>query len=844
MPRKSPTRAAGRGRSPRSKRPPTARARRPAGAAPRSAPEAELERDPRAVLPELLFRRCDLSHLGFDTTEDLPPFDGVLGQARAEAALAFGLAMPRDGFNLYALGADGTGRHFLVRHYVERSAATRSRPQDWCYVFDFAEPNRPRALALPAGRGAELKREMAELVEAVTAALAAAFQSEEFQTRREVIDQEAREHQEQALATVAEEARHHDLAAVRTPMGVVFAPVLGGEVATPDVFEKLANEEKQRFAEAIEEAQAKLQRLMRQQSRWQAERRSKLQALRREVTRFAVEPLIDEVRTTFADLPVVLDYLAAVQADIEAQAKAFLAGDTQAEEEGPAPAAEGKASLRRYHVNLFVDNSRTTGAPVLAEDSPSFPNLLGRIEHQSQMGNLVTDFTLIRPGALHRANGGFLVLDALQVLRQPYAWEGLKRSLETRRLRIEPLAQVLGFAATTTLEPEPIPLDVKVVLVGDRSLYYMLSAYDPDFARLFKVAADFEEELERSAENETRYAALVARLAREEKLRPFARAAVERVLEQASRLAGDRERLSLHTSAVVDLMREADLLAGDAPGVGAGDVDRAIGAQIFRQDRLRERVMEGIGRGLLLVATEGAVVGQVNGLVVLQLGGFSFGHPARITARVRLGEGEVVNIEREVELSGPLHSKGVLILTGFLGERFARQRPLALAASLVLEQSYGGVDGDSASLAELCALLSAIAGVPISQALAMTGSVDQRGQAQPIGGVNEKIEGFFDACRLRGGTGPHGVIVPQSNLQHLALRRDVVEAVERGTFQVFGVRDVDEAIELLTGLPAGRRGDDGLFPEGTFNRLVDERLAELAQLKTEQAAPRGKGKRR
>jgi len=786
------------------------------------------------VPAERLRRRSSLAALGAGSSAEIEPFAGILGQARAEAAVDLGLRMRSHGYNIFVLGAEGTGRHFLVHEYVARAAGERPRPSDWCYVFNFDEPNQPRVLELPPGRGVALRQEMLELVESLQAALVGAFQSEGYQSRKEAIEQEFRERQEKALEKLGEEAKERGLVVVRTPMGVIFAPIADGEVLTPDLFEKLADEQKQRYAAATEELQAQLQRVMRQAPRWQAERRGRLQELRREITRFTVEPLIGEVRARYTDLPNVARHLEAVQADIETHVRAFLGPEENGEGKPPA-AGESRPTTKRYLVNLLVDSQHAEGAPVVTEENPTYPNLVGRVEHLAQMGNLVTDFTLIRAGALHRANGGFLVLDALRLLRQPYAWDALKRAIETRRLRLESVAESLGMASPASLAPEPVPLDVKIVLIGDRMLYYLLTMQDLDFARLFKVAADFEESLPRTGENEALYARLLTKLGRDEGLRPFAREALERLLEESARRADDAERLSLHTGEMVDLLREANLLAGsDAAAVAARDVDAAVAAQIFRADRVRARWLESVERGTVRLETAGAVVGQVNGLAVVQVGSFAFGHPARITARVRLGEGEVVNIEREVELSGPLHSKGVLILTGFLGDRYARERPLALAASLVFEQSYGGIDGDSASMAELCALLSAIADVPLSQSLAITGSVDQRGQAQAIGGVNEKIEGFFDACRLGGLTGEQGVVVPQSNLVHLMLRADVVAAVEEGKFRVFAVRDVDDCLELLSGLPAGERGRDGLFPEGSFNRRVEERLAALAELKAAQ----------
>jgi lon-related putative ATP-dependent protease len=482
-------------------------------------------------------------------------------------------------------------------------------------------------------------------------------------------------------------------------------------------------------------------------------------------------------------------------------------------------------------VNVVVTRSEGSGSPVVYEDHPRQGNLVGRIEHVSEFGNLVSDFRLIKPGALHRANGGYLILDARRLLLEPYAWEELKRALRLRQIRIESLGQALGLVHTASIEPEPIPLDLKVVLVGDRTLYYLLAALDPDLLELFKVAADFEERVERSPQGEALFARFLATIARREGLRPLERGAVARLIEQGSRLAEDADRLSVRYEQLADLLRETDHLAGLAgrPASCAEDVQQAIDMQVRRADRLRERLQEDILRGTILIDTRGEQVGQLNGLSVLQLGGLCFGRPSRITARVRVGGGEVLDIEREVALGGPIHSKGVLILTGYLGARYSAERPLSLQASLVFEQSYSGVEGDSASCAELVALLSALAEAPLRQGLAVTGSVNQHGQVQAVGGINEKIEGFFDVCRAAGLSGAEGVLIPAANVKHLMLRADVLDAVARGQFQVYPIQTVDQAFELLAGIPAGERSAEGGFPEGTLNQRVEARLAAFAE---------------
>ncbi len=784
--------------------------------------------------PADLYRACDPAHLGFETTSEVAPLDEIVGQPRAVEAVRFGVRIPQDGFNIYALGPTGTGKFTLVRRSLEEQAAQKPSPPDWCYVYNFESPYRPKVLRLPPGTGAQLRQDMQQLIADLRSALSAAFESDEYQTRREVIQQEFMERQQKAFTELQEKAQQRGLTLLRTPAGFVFAPVRLGQVLSPEEFQRLPPEERERITANIQAMQEELQRVLHQMPRWQRELRQKLMELDREVAGYTVRPLVEELRQKYSHLEEVVAYLNAVEADIVANAMLFLQPEVPP---GVPPAVAALqqqmpgAPLRRYEVNVLVDHSKATGAPVVYEDNPTYQNLIGRIEHMAHMGMLLTDFTLIKPGALHRANGGYLILDAHRVLQHPLAWEGLKRALQSRQLRIEAPLQTLGLFSTVSLEPEPIPLDVKVVLLGNRLLYYLLSALDPDFDELFKVAADFDDQMSRTLEDERLYARLVATLVQKESLRPFTSRAVARVIEHSARLVGDAERLSVRMNRIVDLLREADFWANEegAEVVEAAHVQQAIDAQTFRSDRLRQRVQEEILRETIRIETSGARVGQINGLSVIDLGNFAFGRPNRITARVWAGKGQVVDIEREVKLAGPIYSKGVLILSSFLEGRYATERPLSLSASLVFEQSYGEIEGDSASAAELFALLSAIAEVPIKQSLAVTGSVDQHGNIQAIGGVNEKIEGFFDICKARGLTGEQGVIIPRANVKHLMLRADVVEAVANGQFAIYAIETVDEGIELLTGIPAGERDESGAYPEGTLNFLVEQRLAKLAE---------------
>jgi lon-related putative ATP-dependent protease len=592
----------------------------------------------------------------------------------------------------------------------------------------------------------------------------------------------------------------------------------------------------------IEQLQEELQTMVAKLPRWRREAREKIKQANQDTARFALEHLMRRLQEQYGDLDDVVQYLRDVEEDVIANTDEFRR--TEDEPEMPFKSLrQQRSALEEYRVNLIVDNGRQQGAPVVYEEHPSFQNLMGRVEHLAHMGTLETHFSLIKSGSLHRANGGYLVIEALRLFQQPFAWEGLKRCLYTRHVKIESLAESLSLISTVSLEPEPIPLDVKIVLLGDRMLYYLLYQYDRDFAELFKVAADFEEQMDRSEASCLLYAQLIATLVRREHHRPFDRTAVARILEHSARVAADSQKLTTHMRTIADLIREADYWCthNGHETVTAEHVDRAIDKQIHRADRLRDRVQEEIHRGTLLIDTQGSQVGQVNGLSVLDLGNFSFGRPSRITATIRLGKGEVVDLEREVELGGPIHSKGVLILSSLIATRYAQEHPLSLSASVVFEQSYGMVEGDSASVAEFCALLSALSGIPIRQTLAVTGSVNQRGQVQAIGGVNEKIEGFYDVCHRRGLTGDQGVLIPASNVPHLMLRRDVVAAAEQGRFHIYPITDVDQAITLLTGIPAGTPDPQGKYPEGTVNHAVAARLWKLFQLRQQYSIQTGKG---
>lgn len=786
------------------------------------------------LAPAQLRRTCDPASLAFATTAELEDFGGILGQARAVEAIRFGVGMERDGYNLYAMGPEGIGRHTIVRRHLEKKALERATPSDWCYVFDFAAPDKPRALELPAGTASRFRQDMQRLVEDLRTGIPSAFETDEYRTRLQEIESEFERRHEGAIESIGEKAKGQGIALVRTPSGFGFAPMQEDKVMGPDEFHALSEAKQKEVQEAIAVLEQELAKAIHEVPRMRREAQRKMRELNRQVVGATVTGLIEELKAAYVALEPVVKFLESVHEDVLDHAEFFRhpkEGEQRTLFGIPVPEPESESPLARYQVNVLIDHAAGSGAPIVYEDNPTHDNLVGRIEHLAQMGTLVTNFMLIKAGAFHRANGGYLVLDALKVLTQPFAWEALKRAMRSREIRTESLGQMLSLVSAVGLKPEPIPLDQKVVLVGERILYYLLQAYDPEFPELFKVAADFEEDIERGAESDILYARVVATIARREKLRAVDRGGVARLIEQGARAAGDAGKLSVAMQELTDLLRESDYFAAAAARevVGAADVDRALAAREGRQSRIRERVGEQMRKGTLLIDTAGERVGQVNGLSVVQLGEFAFGMPSRITARVRLGYGGVVDIEREAELGGPLHSKGVMILSGYLAGRYCVDQPLSLSATLVFEQNYGGVEGDSASCAELCALLSALAEVPLGQSLAITGSVNQHGDVQAIGGVNEKVEGFFDLCKARGLTGTQGVVIPAANARHLMLRREVVEAVEAGRFQVYPVQSVDEALAILSGQPSGERDAPGRFPAGSVNLRVEQRLAAFAE---------------
>ncbi|CAH1749122.1 ATP-dependent protease La Type II [Thauera humireducens] len=782
--------------------------------------------EPKALPASALRTYCDPACFTFDTTDALTDHAGDLGQARAVEAIQFGLAMGHSGYHVFVLGEPGSGKHATTFRLLRERAASEPVPPDLCYLHNFDEALKPRLLTLPAGRGAALRAHMQTFIRELGPALGAALDSDAHTERVEALQTAHKAREEGALKELSEGCAAESISLLQTPEGFVFAPTRDGEVMSPEAFDALPEDERNAIEARVTAWSERLEDLLNDFPGWRKAVRESIERAETEVLGPAVSHLLREVREAHADLPEVLAFLDAVHKNVLDSA---IKGTMLEEEDEDIAEPEEANRYQRYQVKLLVDHSASQGAPVVFENNPGYGNLIGRIEHVVQQGNQVTHFNLIRAGALHRANGGYLVVDAERLLTQPYAWEGLKRCLRAGEIRIEPPAEAQGWSGALTLEPEAVPSALKVVLIGDRDIYYLLMDNDPEFADLFKVAADFDDDLPRTPENECEYARLMALLVRGAKLLPIDRSGVARLVEEGARLAEDAGRLSLNTRALSDLMREADhqaRLKGLA-ATGRTEVEAALAARARRCNRYPTRVRESILDGTTLISTDGERAGQINGLVVVELAGERFGHPVRITATVRMGEGDVVDIERETELGGAIHSKGVLILSAFLAARYARHQPMSLSASLVFEQSYAPVEGDSASLAELCALLSALTQIPIQQRFAITGSVNQFGEVQVIGGVNEKIEGFYDLCKARGLDGGHGVVIPAASVRHLMLREDVVQAAAEGRFHIYAVKTVDEAMSVLTGVAAGEPDSKGVIPKGTLNHKVATVLAEM-----------------
>ena len=770
---------------------------------------------------------CDPESLGFQTTDDLPDLENVIGQPRALSALQLGSEVTGPGYNTFVLGQPGSGRSTLTREYLERKAGSMAVPDDWCYVNNFKNERQPKAIRLPAGKGVVFRQEVSELISRFANDIPRTFESKEFTRERDRMAADLKKTQDAEFLLLQQHVEKFNFVILRTAAGFVLAPAVNGQPIPPEELVKLSHEQKLKLGELEQKLGEEVKTTINRLKDMEKNAFHMLQELVSRTVQYILAPLIQPVRQTFAEYPQVNAYLDAVQDDLIANLSQFHP-TPQSEDPSSAPPSDQRKWRQRYEVNLLVDNSDVKGAPVIVENNPSYNNLFGRIEHEVIMGGSRTDFTMIQPGALHRANGGYLILPARDLLLNSYAWEGLKRVLREAEIRMVELANQVGLISTVTLEPEPIPLHVKIVLVGSPTLYYMLRSYDDDFTKWFKVRAEFASQMDRTHENEHEYGLFIKSVVLENNLLPFDKTAVARVIEFSAELADDQNKLTTRFGKIADLVRESSYWAikEKTKLVTASIVDKAIQASIYRSNLVEERMQELIDQGTLLIDVQGSVVGQINALSVYVLGDYDFGRPTRVTAITYPGKAGIVDIERQAKLGGTLHTKGVLILSGYINSFYGQNLPLSLSASLTFEQSYDEVQGNSASAAELLALLSSLARIPLRQDRAITGSINQLGKIQAIGGVNEKIQGFFAACKASGLTGEQGVIIPHSNQRHLMLNEAVLKAVKDGNFHIWSVKSLDEVIPLLTGVLPGEPQPDGSYPDGSFHSAVLSRLNE------------------
>lgn len=776
-----------------------------------------------------LYNNCDTRNFSFKTTRQLEPLEEIVGQNRAQEAVRFALAMPHGGYNVYAVGRNGLGKRTMMLRYLEHHANKEYQSYDWCYVANFDDPRAPRVLRLPAGEGQNLKQDMDRLMLRLTKLIPQTFEGDSFLERAEKLKNDYGNLQEQELDKVARQAKRKKVSlSVSTPGGYRLIAMNGDEPHTQESFAALTEAQRQGFEDAINKLEKKLRAALRKVADLEQDYTDKQQALNEETLESITGHQLDELVAKYKALPEIVDYLESVRKDLADNLDIFL--EDSEEQAAMAYASLDRKMPRRYQINLMVHH-KAQKVPVIVEDNPTYHSLFGYVENVTFKGTVFTDFSLIRPGSLHKANGGYLLMDAIKVLEQPFVWDGLKRALRSKSLQINSLERELTLSGTISLEPEAIPLNVKIVLFGDRETWMLLQEYDPEFSELFRIAADFENEMHRNADSEQQYAKFIASVVVEKKLLHCDRKAVGRVIEYSSRIADHQQRLSLHAADIANLLRESDFWARDAGArmIQATHVEQALASARYRSSRIRDQYFDSIRDGTTLVSTEGERVGQVNALSVLSAGGFEFGMPNRITATCYYGDGDIIDIERDVKLGGNLHSKGVMILTSWLASRFAVTDPMSLSASLTFEQNYGEVDGDSASVAELCALVSSLSGIPIRQDLAITGSLNQFGEVQPIGGANEKIEGFFETCRIKGLSGSQGVILPATNVQNLMLDSDILQAVRQRKFAIYAVETAEEAISLLLGKTAGKPNAKGRYPANTVFGVIQKRLDSMRE---------------
>lgn len=780
------------------------------------------------VPPEQLNRLCvDQEELGFcQTSLDVPPLEGVIGQERAVRSMQFGLDMAVQGYNIFVVGPPGTGKSTYVNAIVKHVAARGAVPDDWCYLHNFTDKDNPLAVSLPAGQGRIFQQDMEELVSDLRLSIPKSFEGSDYEEQKDAIVQTVQSQMKEAFQTIEQDARQAGFQLKQVPGKFLFVPQKEAKTLSSEEFKQLPDQEQRDYEERGRVLEKKLEETLHAGRMLEKKAKEKILELEKQITRVAAEPLVMRLIEKYGQNVKIKAYLEALLEDVEGNHETFKREEPAAEQPMQlfAAAAETDDDFIRYKVNLFINNDKTEGAPVVTEPFPYYYSLFGKIEYKSQMMAVSTNFTMAKAGAIHKANGGYLVLQAKDALLEPFVWETLKRVLKHQSITIENIGEQYRYVPIATMRMEPIPLKVKVILIGSPLLYYILTQ-DEDFQKLFKVKVEFDVEMHRSTENLCKYTSFISSICESESLLPFSQDGLARVVEHGSRLAGSQNKLSTRFNEVREIVYEAHVLAKAAGRsfVEAVHVDQAIQERKYRNNRIEEKIQEMILQGKIMIDTSGEVIGQINGLSVISLGGYQFGQPSRITAVTYLGKGGVINIERETKMSGQIHAKGVLTLSGYLGSKFAQDFPLSLTAQITFEQNYEGVEGDSASSAELYAILSSLADLPIRQDLAVTGSVNQLGRIQPIGGVTEKVEGFFDICKANGLTGDQGVIIPVQNVDNLMLKDEVIKAVRDGQFSIFSVKTIEEGIELLTGLPAGQKDEFGQYPaESVFGRVTQK----------------------
>ncbi|GAE89822.1 Lon protease family protein [Acetivibrio straminisolvens] len=781
----------------------------------------------------MLRKECDPSSFTFNDTSELQSLEGIIGQERAVRAMTFGLKINTRGYNIFMSGMTGTGKTSYAVNYIKKIAKNCKTPDDWCYVFNFENPNQPKAINLPAGLGKVFKKDMEDFIKVLQLEISRAFDSEDYEREKASIANEYQEKKSQLLELLNKDAEKQGFKVKTTNAGIYFLPVIEGKTITEEEYGELDEKVKQEITERSNIVQLETLEIIRKIKNIEKEAEERVAEWENKIALFAVGMQINDMKEKYKDYKELVKYLEQVQEDILKNLDDFRDEEYSEDHQFIIPWIKGNegSPTDKYKVNLLVDNSGLEGAPVIVDFNPTYYNLLGKLEYENEFGTMTTDFTMIKAGLFHQANGGYLILQAKDVLSNVQSWEALKRALKTRQIAIENMKEQMGLVTVSTLKPEPIPLQIKVILVGSEYLHQLLYEFDEDFKKLFKIKVDFDEEMDRNEDNTLKLAQFISSFCRRENAPHFDRTGVAKVVEYSSRMVGNQNKLSTRFNDIVEILCESAAWAeiDGSSLVKAEHVNKAIQEKIYRSNKYDNKLLELLKDGTIILDTEGEVVGQINGLTVLDMGDYCFGKPSRITANTFMGEKGIVNIEREVEMSGTSHTKGVLILSGYIGQKYAQDIPLSLTASLCFEQLYSGVDGDSASSAELYAILSSLAEVPIKQSIAVTGSVNQKGEIQPIGGVNEKIEGFFGLCKARGLDGRHGVIIPHQNVRNLALNDEVIEAVKEGKFHIYAVKTIDEGIEILTGKSAGEKREDGTYPEGTINYLVYEKLKKYAR---------------